>query len=171
MRKKIASFLIVFYIIFIFQTTLLDYLKIMNIKPNLILILIICIALIRGGMEGAYAGLVAGLFQDILSGHSIGPYALLGFLVGFALGGFNKRFYRDNFLICALITFIVSVLYESIFILPNVKFSDLTLALQLLRTNILIEAAYNTIVSVPIYIIALRISDSIELREKRGNKY
>jgi rod shape-determining protein MreD len=171
MKKKLIYLFAVLYITLIIQTTLLDYIKIFDIKPNLILILIVCVTLIRGGIEGAVFGLAAGLFQDILSGNSIGPYALLGFIIGFGLGGFNKRFYRDNIFVCAIITFAVSIIYESIIILPGIPLSNYQLILQILKKDILTEALYNIVISIPFYIIILRLSDRIVSKEKSLNKY
>jgi rod shape-determining protein MreD len=171
MKNKLLYLFVLLYFTLIVQTTLLDYIKIYNIKPNLVLILIVCVTLIRGGMEGAVFGLVAGLLQDILCGNSIGPYALLGFVIGFGLGGFNKRFYRDNIFICAIITFVVSIIYESFIILPGISLSDYQLILQILKNDILIEALYNTVISIPLYILILKINDRIVNKEKSTNKY
>lgn len=171
MKNKLLYLFVLLYFTLVIQTTLLDYIKIYNIKPNLVLILIVCVALIRGGIEGAVFGITAGLFQDILSGNSIGPYALLGFVIGFGLGGFNKRFYRDNIFVCAIITFAISIIYESIIILPGVPLSNYQLILQLFKNNILIEAVYNLVISVPLYILILKINDKIVSKEKSSNKY
>lgn len=171
MRNKAVYFSILLYGIIILQTTLLDYISINSIKPNLILIFIICVALIKGGMEGAFMGLAAGLLQDILSGNSIGPYAIMGFLVGFSLGGFNKRFYRDNIFACAIITLTVSILYESVFIIPSIPFNNLMLYVSIFKSGILVETVYNVIMCIPIYILILKINNKLDLKDKTGNKY
>jgi len=171
MRNKLVYFSILLYGIIIIQTTLLDYIRVYNVKPNLVLIFIICIALIRGGLEGAFFGLTAGLLQDILTGNNIGPYALMGFLVGFSLGDFNKRFYKDNFFACAIITFIVSLIYESVFFIPSFSFYNLELILAIFKSDILVETVYNVVMSVPIYILTLKINNTIDIKEKTVNKY
>lgn len=171
MKNKYFYFSIILYIMIIIQTTLLDYVKIYNIKPNLVLILIICITLIVGGIESAAFGLGAGLLVDILSGSSIGPHALAGFLVGFCLGGLNKRFYKDNISICVIVTFLVSIVYESIFNFTSASVKSIELLLYLIKSDILVEAVYNVILSVPIYILTLKITNKIESKEKRTNRY
>jgi len=171
MKNKAVYFSILLYITIIIQTTLLNYISIYNIKPNLILIFIICIALIKGGLEGAFVGLIAGLLQDILSGSSIGPNALLGFLVGFSLGGFNKRFYKDNIFACAIITFIISIIYESIFVLPYIPINDYATIISVFKSDILVEAIYNVVMCLPIYILILKINNKIDYKEKTSNKY
>lgn len=171
MRNKAVYFSILLYGIIILQTTLLNYISINNIKPNLILIFIICVALIKGGLESAFIGLAAGLLQDILTGGSIGPYALMGFLVGFSLGGFNKRFYKDNIFACAIITIVVSMLYESVFILPRIPFNNLALFISIFKSGILVETVYNVVMCIPIYILILKINNRLDLKEKKSNKY
>lgn len=171
MKNRFIYLFIVLYLALIVQTTLIDYIKVFNIKPNLVLALIVCVALIRGDKEASFFGLAAGLLQDILCGLSIGPYALMGFIVGFALGGFNKRFYRDNVFVCAIITFVVSIIYEGIIILPTIPLSDYQLILQLIKSDIIVEALYNVVISIPVYILILKINDKIVIREKSTNKY
>lgn len=85
-----------------------------QVKPDLILILVICYGLWHGYEKGAIFGLLAGLFVDLLSGNVIGIGAMVKLLAGFSAGLFEKTVFKDNMLLPALAAFIGTILFETI---------------------------------------------------------
>ncbi len=55
-------------------------------RPDLVLVLLACIALIEGPATGAVLGFGAGLLGDLLSLHVLGQLALVFCLVGYLVG-------------------------------------------------------------------------------------
>ena len=83
---RYVVYLIISTAIFIFQSTLCQYIAIAGIKPNFMLIFVVSIAFLKGRSEGILTGIIMGLLQDCYFGRTIGSnlflYALIGYLVG-----------------------------------------------------------------------------------------
>ena len=171
MKLKILIFAICIFAIGLIQSTVLDYIKICNIKPNLLIVFIISFALARGHIEGAVIGFFSGIIQDMISGKVLGFYSLMGLYLGLAVGSVNKRLYRDNLVVAVFITFISTVIYEfAVYILITFIKGQMDL-LYAIRGLILPEALYNSIFSVFIYLFVTRINAWFEEREKSSRKY
>ena len=54
-------------------------------------------------LVGAVIGFFSGILLDFNQGHTIGLYAFLLMYIGLILGQFNKRFFKDNYLILLII--------------------------------------------------------------------
>lgn len=158
-------------LIVLLQTTLLDYIKVYNVKPNLILIFIVSVALLRGNLEGAIIGFSAGLMHDLATGKVLGFYALLGLYLGLIVGSINKRFYRENIFVVIFFTFISTIAYEvTVFFLGIFIRGNFTIVYPL-KEIILPEAIYNSVVAVFVYLFAIKIDDWVESSGKASRKY
>ena len=56
----------------ILQTTILPFLSLGGVMPDLLLVLVIFTALFYGSLAGGVVGFVVGLTQDLLGGHYLG---------------------------------------------------------------------------------------------------
>lgn len=121
------------------------------VKPDLILIMVICYGLLRGPDEGTLFGLVSGFFLDLLSGNVIGIGALTKMVAGFSTGLLERIIFKDNFLIPAIAVFIGTVVFESFNILMHLSFNtNINFGLTFL-SSVLPLAAYNTVLSPFVY--------------------
>lgn len=171
MRYKVITFTASIFLIALIQTTILNYISVFNVKPNLLMIFVIAVALLRGNVEGAVVGFFCGLVQDATSGSIFGLYTLLGMYTGLIIGSVNKRLYRENFFVIIFFTFISTAVYEfSVYILRTFDFNQANL-LYSLRSVVLPEAIYNGIASIFIYIIVIRMNYRLEAREKSARRY
>ncbi|MHB8125937.1 MAG: rod shape-determining protein MreD [Desulfitobacteriaceae bacterium] len=104
-------FLIVMMLIlsFILSGTVFHFWAWSGIKPDLVMLLIIYIALHHRLFAGAMWGLVAGILEDLYIGRFVGMYAFTLTLVALLSGWLAQRWYRDNFLLINLLVFVVSV--------------------------------------------------------------
>ena len=169
MRAFIVSLMLLFA--YILQSTVLQYTQIFNVKPNLVIMLIIHLSLMRGSVEGAIVGFVGGLLMDILAGRIVGLYSLIGMYVGVAAGYFNKRFYKDNYFVALFFTFIFSFVFEFIFYVLFYFIWGETRILYALQHIIVPEAIYNCIIAVPVYMVLIKVDKWLEKREKSSRKY
>lgn len=171
MKSKIFLYTIAILFIIILQTTFLDYIRIFNVKPNIMIIFILCIALLRGQTEGAVIGFITGLTQDIVTGKMIGFYALLGLYLGLVTGIVNRRIYRENYLVVAFFTFVSTVIYEFLvyFFLIYVKHG--TDLIYIFKKVILPEAVYNIIASVVVFTFVLKMDERFDKISSSVKKY
>ncbi len=88
---------IIFYAVWLLiaallQPTVMRWIAIFGIGPNIFLIFVIATALICGKKAGAVCGLVFGLTLDMLVGRMIGVNALVFLYAGFFVGILCERF-------------------------------------------------------------------------------
>lgn len=109
MKKKLPLYIIVVLLLYILQTTLFNYIKIMGAKPNLLLVFVCVMSYLRNSKEGMILGLFTGLFVDIMSARLIGVYALVFMLAGFILGSIPRKLFWDNVLIIFIFSIIIMI--------------------------------------------------------------
>ena len=95
MKRKVITFLMI-AICFLIQSTLLNYIQLGSIKPNLLLILVSSLGFIRGKKSGMRVGLVCGLFADVFWGNLLGFYTLIFIVIGYINGMFRRLFYDED---------------------------------------------------------------------------
>jgi len=174
MKAKIPIYALCILIIVVVQSTLLHYIKIHNVKPNLLIVFIVAVALMRGNIEGAAVGFFSGLLQDMLFGRIIGFYALLGMYLGLIVGSVYRRLYKENVLIVVFFTFVSTVVYEGLVYFFN-SFGAIidgqTDVLYAFKDVILPEAVYNSAVSIFMFIVVLKLHYRLEELSKAARKY
>ena len=169
MRIFITGIVLIFTIIC--QSTLVQFIEILNTKPNLIIMLIIYFALLRGNIEGGIVGFFGGLLLDISMGKAIGINSLIGMYIGIAVGSFNKRFYKESYLVALLFTFVFTILYELIFYFLNYFLWGDTRIIYAFNHFILPETVYNCILTIPVYALISKTNRKFIIRERNTRKY
>ncbi|NSW89506.1 MAG: rod shape-determining protein MreD [Firmicutes bacterium] len=172
MRMKVLIYVVSIFVIILVQTTVLDYIEINNIKPNLILVYSVCISILEGSMGGAVIGLFAGLVQDIVSGKTLGFYSLLGMYLGAIAGLASKKLYKDNILVVVLFTFFLTMVYESgVYLLS--RFGNLRSPglLYIFKTVVFPEALYNSAFSILIHFMVIKVNSKLNFRSKVIRRY
>lgn len=111
MKKFFINFSIVLLIL-TFQATMGDFIKVLGIQPDLILVLTCMAGLLNGKNGGGLTGIFVGLFQDVLYGSFIGLNALAKSVTGYVVGIGAWSLYRGNLIIPFLMVFFGSVLHE-----------------------------------------------------------
>ncbi|MBC7766305.1 MAG: rod shape-determining protein MreD [Hyphomonadaceae bacterium] len=163
MRIFITAVLVLFA--FVFQTSLLDVIQIGNIRPNLVVMVIIQIALLRGYYEGGIVGLCAGIVMDIMTGRIFGAFALLCMLIGLLSGGFHHRIFKENFLSAMMFTFVFINVYEVLFYIFQYFVWGQHQFSYAFMQYVLPTAIYSTVISAPIYMLLYRINEWLLARE------
>lgn len=107
----------------IFQTTLIPFISIVNIVPDVLLVWIVFIAIQAGQIPATVAGFGAGIVIDLIGGQFLGLSALSKTVAGFLAG----YFYSDNkieqtlgsykfLLVVALVSFVHNIVYFTILV-------------------------------------------------------
>lgn len=167
MKRFIALFITVI-VCFLLQTSVFQYFKLAGITPNILLILVVSFALMRGRKEGLIIGFFCGLLIDIFYGDYIGVYAFIYMCLGYFNGYFNRMFYVDDIVLpLAMVTgngllynFFIYVIF---FLLKN-KLDFWYYA----KSIIIPEVVYTTLITIIIYKLLLWINSSLEYYEKRS---
>jgi len=152
---------------FLLQTTVLESLKLAGVMPNLMLILVVSFAFMRGRSEGLVIGFFCGLLIDILYGSFLGLYAFIYMLMGYINGYFNKLFYVDDIMLPMIIITINDIFYNLLIYVFFFVFRNRLDFLYYLRKIIVPEVVYTILVTLVVYRIFLWINTKLETSEKR----
>lgn len=170
MRGRIILYTILIFILVTTQVTFLNFIEIFGVRPNLIIILIVSIALLDGRNAGAAVGFFAGLCLDAVVGVALGYQALIGMLLGILLGNINKRFFKENIFVMVICTFISTVLYESAVIVASYSLGLQINYVETVKGVILPEAIMNCIFGVILFFLLVRINRKLAGMDVK-NKY
>lgn len=134
----------------ILESTLFQYTRILGIKPDFTLIIIVAYGIMRGSPYGAFTGLGMGLLIDIMYGRTIGINALSYMVTGYIIGQFHENVFKDSFIPAIVLNFFAVVVFQHSFILlayfsNNFPSADISYVNMLLKV-ILPQAVYNTVV-------------------------
>lgn len=79
-------------ILIIIQPTVVQWISVFGISPDMFIVFVICAALLRGKTHGAVCGFVFGMVLDFMTGRMIGITAVLFMYAGFAAGVLKENF-------------------------------------------------------------------------------
>ncbi|GLX00705.1 rod shape-determining protein MreD [Microtetraspora sp. NBRC 16547] len=101
-RNLLAALLL--FVALVVQVTVLNRLPV-KVVPDLVLLVVIVLAAMRGPLDGAVIGFCAGLAADILppAGELLGQYALVMCLTGFVAGRLAAHAPLFATLVCAVL--------------------------------------------------------------------
>lgn len=157
---KYVFYLIVSTVIFIFQTTLCQYIAIAGIIPNIMLVFIVSIAFFKGETEGLFTGVLMGLLQDSffspVMGCNLFLYGITGYVAGCISGYFNK----DNIIAPVILTFFSTLFYNIGFYALNIVLRGFTNPNIYLLYKIPPELVYNVIAAFIVYFAVYTIGSS-----------
>jgi rod shape-determining protein MreD len=129
-RRPLVVSLLLLAAAVLLQTTLLPYVAIRGVKPDLVLIILVFVSIRKGAMTGQVSGFAAGLVEDFLSLSPLGFHAFFRTCIGFFYGLTAGNIFIDPILmppvlviIATLFKGLVSSLLTAIFALPAIGFA------------------------------------------------
>ena len=161
MKKWLLTLIVI--VTYLLQTTLMPEFSINGIYPNLFLVVTCGISFLFGSTVGAVNGFCLGLLSDFNQGRCIGLYAFLSMYIGMVLGQFNKRFFKDNYLVAIFFIGLATVFYEVVVYLFAMFAYGQDFSLMALLGKTLLIALVNMMASVIVYPILLKVHIGIEV--------
>lgn len=157
MKRRVLVLTSLIYTVCLLQSTLTGYVEIMGIRPNLLIVAAISVALCRSDMESAFMGLVFGLGLDILIGRALGWYAICLFLVCFCIGMVNSKLYKDNVFIPMFFVFFSTMAVQLMVYFINYFLKGYQDMIFVATRLVFPESLYNAVFSIPAYPLIVRI--------------
>ena len=101
MRKRISWVIYAVTVIFmvLLQTSFFPQFILLRVKPDLVLLFVISVGLLKGYREGVIVGALSGILTGLISGNVWGIYVITYCLAGFAAGLVPEKVEPDNFII------------------------------------------------------------------------
>lgn len=122
-----------------------------SVQPDLLLIMVLSFALLRGTTFGSMMGLSIGLVQDLLAGGFIGLNALTKALAGFLVGLVQKNIFHDSWLVPSLTVFIGTIINQCVSLLILHSFDQRFALFPPLFVRLLPLAFFNALLTPVIY--------------------
>ena len=156
MAADVAKAAGLLFIAVVVQLSIMAQVTILGGHPNLLLVTLVCVALLRGAVFGAVAGFCAGLLADTGVFGTLGFTALLLTLAGYWTGRYGETTGRDRahapLLSIAVITFLyqIAALVLRFMLGQNAPGGDIF-------KGLFPTIALNLILTVPMYALARRL--------------
>jgi rod shape-determining protein MreD len=151
----------------ILQVSVFSDVTILNGTPDLLLVTIICIALLRGPVVGAAAGFWGGLLLDTANLGTLGVTSLLLTIAGYWIGRYGETTGQDRshapFVSAAVITF----LYAICSLAFHYMLGDPAPARTVLWSTLFQTIALNVLLVWPVYALARLVLRSEPPRRER----
>jgi rod shape-determining protein MreD len=161
--KRLIIYTIEIIICYVLQTSMFCYIGLADIMPNLLLILVVSYAYMRGRMTGMMLGLFCGLLVDLMSGgYIIGLYALIYMLIGYCIGYTYRYYSNDDYTLPIIIIAVGDLAYGLLFYVFEFLLRGRLNFLYYLRRLILPEIIYTVAVSILLYKLLHMINNRLE---------
>jgi rod shape-determining protein MreD len=170
MRYRILTAIALIWTAAFLQSTVLEHLEVFSIRPNLLLVLMVVISLLRPTSESAGMSLALGLTMDMLMGKTLGWYALLFFLVSIPISLINQKLYREKLLVLLSFGFVSTVVIETVFFLIMFLFKGYEYLPFIFTTVVLPEALLNSILILPLFKPIAGVYIKLDKVDRRRNR-
>lgn len=167
-RFFIYSFMLI--TCFVLQGTLFKAFDFGNISPNLMLVLVVSLGLMRGRKTGLLTGFFSGLLSDIFLSSYIGFYAMLLMYIGYFAGCLNKIFFPEDVKLPVSMIALSDLLYGiSCYLFMFLLRGKLNFGYYFI--NICIpECVYTMVITVIFYPLFLAINNVLDKKEKNQER-
>lgn len=136
----------------VLSSTLLSWVEIGGVKPDLALVIIALVAMSRGEMSGQISGFLSGLLEDAISVSPLGFTAMIRTVVGFLCGKLEGLVMMDRLLLPSAVAVVATVMKTLVIELLSIVFSIST-RYGVFSNSFLIEVALNCAIAPALYVL------------------
>jgi rod shape-determining protein MreD len=151
---KIAGLLFVAVVV---QVSIVGSIQVAGGTPDLVLLTLVAIALLRGAILGALAGFFVGLILDTAYLGRLGETSLLLTLAGYWIGRYGETTGRDRSHAPMLSVGVITILYAAAALALHIVLGDAVDARLVLLESLVPSALLNLLLTVPVYAVVRRI--------------
>jgi len=147
---------VVLFVAAIAQVSIFSQLHVFGAVPNLLLVSLVAIALLRGSIAGAVGGFFAGLLVDTATLGTLGLTSLVLTLAGYWIGRYGETTGRDRGHAPFLSVAVVTVLYEFGLLVMHFVLGESAPAGAVVR-SLIPAIVLNLIITAPVYALVRRL--------------
>ena len=147
----------ILFLAVIVQVSILDDVDILNGRPKLLLVTVVCVALLRGAIFGAVAGFIAGFIADTGTFTTLGFTSLLLTLAGYWTGRYGETTGRDRAHAPLLSVAVVTALFQIGALLLHFVLGEPAPARAVLLEGLLPTVVLNVLLTFPVYALTRRL--------------
>ena len=150
----------------VLQVTILSTVEVAGGTPDLVLVTLVAVALVRGSAFGAAAGFWAGLLVDTANLATLGVTSLLLTLAGYWTGRYGETTGRDRTHAPLVAVAVVTVLYALGALVLHFILGNPVSTRAVLVESLLPQVAFNILLTLPVFALARRLLPRIERPER-----
>lgn len=171
MKKVVIGIItyFVFLIIYFLQSNFFSWFTIAGVSPNLFVMLILFLGLFADGAFAMIMGVIIGFTLDSVIGRTPGVYAIMLCVVGILAAYIDKNFSKDSKLTIMIMVIGTTIFYEVGCYLLNVFILEMDMEIKEFIKILFIEVIYNSILTIILYKLILKIGYKIEGYFKQRN--
>jgi rod shape-determining protein MreD len=141
----------------VIQVSLLSSIDLAGAVPDLLLVTLLCVALLRGSLFAAAAGFGVGLLVDTAQLQTLGVTSLLYTVGAYWIGRYGETTGRDRGHAPYLSVFVVTVLYAIGALLLHYLLGEGGSARAVLVEGLLPSLFFNLLLTAPVYALVRRL--------------
>ena len=157
MSVDVAKTAVLVFVAVVLQSTIVSSIEIFGGTPDLLLVTLVAISLLRGAIWGAAAGFAAGLLLDTANLARLGETSLLLTVAGYWIGRYGETTGRDRSHAPLLSVAIVTVLYSVAALALHVVLGDPVDAGSILVGALFPGVFLNLLLAFPVYALVRRV--------------
>jgi rod shape-determining protein MreD len=147
---------VLLFVAAIMQVSIFAQVHILGGMPEVLLVMLVAVALLRGAVVGAVGGFFAGLLVDTATLGQLGLTSLVLTIAGYWIGRYGETTGRDRFHAPFLSVAVVTILYSFGLLLVHFVLGERAPAGAMLR-GLLPAIALNLIFTAPVYALVRRL--------------
>ena len=152
-----AKAALLLFVAVVVQVSILSRVDILHGRPQVLLVTVIAVSLLRGAIFGAFAGFCAGFLADTATLGMLGFTSLLLTLAGYWTGRYGETTGRDRAHAPVLSVAVVTVLYQVAALMLHFTLGDPAPAREVLLNGLLPTVFLNVLLTFPIYALVRRV--------------
>ena len=152
---------VLLFVAAIAQVSIFSQLHIYGAAPDLLLVTLVAVALLRGSIAGAVAGFLAGLLIDTATLGTLGLTSLVLTLAGYWIGRYGETTGRDRGHAPFLSVAVITVLYEFGLLVVHFVLGESAPAGAVVRA-LLPAIVLNLVLTGPLYALTRRLLRPVE---------
>lgn len=159
MKKIVFPFIFLLFLVGI-QNSLFEFVRIFDVKPDIVLTFMICYTLINGNPRGTIMGIAGGMLKDVFFSGVFGLNSIACMVCAYLIGMVEGKIYKDNIFIPSIFTFLGTIIKESIvFALLFLTKLNHENIIESLTNVILPEAIYNAVLAAILFKFFSRLNE------------
>lgn len=154
-------------LLFTLQTSFLPLMAWHGISPDLMLLVTVSFAFLRGAHQGAFLGFVLGLMQDLATGTFLGMNAFSHVLIGYACGAFSDNVFKEQIFLPIVASVVATIANYFILALLMVLLGYRFNLMVNMGVSLLPMLIYQLVFSVPVHYMMYHLDQKLSVKAKR----
>jgi rod shape-determining protein MreD len=154
------------FIAAIVQVSALSSLRVAGGYPQLLLVTLVSVALLRGAIFGAVGGFVGGLLVDTATLQTLGLTSLILTIGGYWIGRYGETTGRDRTHAPYVSVAVVTVLYTICAFVLHVLLGDSVSGRLVIVDSLVPTIAFNLVLTAPVYWLVRKLLRPLEWRDR-----